>query len=124
MEREQQSRLLESVIGAAYEVSNTLGAGFLEKVYERALALELKARGFMVNSQVVLPVSYKGQAVGAYYADLLVENRLIVELKCVEKIGKEHIAQCINYLRACNREVALVVNFQHPRVELKKVILN
>lgn len=124
MERRQEDRLMEVIIGAAYEVSNTLGVGFLEKLYERALALELKQRAINVVAQAPLEVRYKGVIIGAYYADLVVENRLIVELKCVEKIVGQHIAQCINYLRACDMQVALLLNFQHPGVELKKVVLN
>ena len=95
--------MVEAVIGAAYEVSNILGAGFLEKVYERALARELILRGLQVESQVGFPVSYKGQCVGEYVADLLVEKQLLVELKCVESFSNEHLAQCINYLKASHR---------------------
>ncbi len=92
--------LVEAVIGAAYEVSNVLGAGFLEKVYERALTRELGLRGLRVHSQISYSVSYKGLCVGEYVADLLVESRLLVELKCVDRFSNEHMAQCINYLKA------------------------
>src|SRR5580658_10129447 len=83
-ERDSTDFALEAVVGAAYEVSNVLGAGFMEKVYERALLSELALRGLASKSQVVFPVSYKGQCIGEYVADLVVEDRLIVELKCVD----------------------------------------
>ncbi len=110
------------MIGAAYEVSNALGAGFLEKVYERALARELALRGLNVKSQVSYVIEYKGQCVGEYFADLLVEDKLLVELKCVDCFLNEHIAQCINYLKASGLKLGLLINFQKPRVEWKRVI--
>ena len=105
------------------EVSNTLGAGFLEKVYERALLKELVLRGMRAKAQVSFPVSYKGQIVGEYFADLVVEDVLVVELKCVERLANEHTAQCLNYLRASGRTVCLLVNFQRPKVEWKRIVL-
>ena len=107
--------IVEAVVGAGYEVSNVLGAGFLEKVYERALAQELVERGLGVRSQVPYPVDYKGACVGEYVADLLVEGRVLVELKCVERLGNEHLAQCLNYLKASGLRVALLMNFQIGR---------
>lgn len=109
-------------MGAIYEVSNVLGAGFLEEVYERALLKELVLRGMTVQSQVGFPVSYKGQCVGEYLADLVVEQRLVVEIKCVDCFANEHLAQCINYLRASGLKMALLVNFQKPKVEWKRVV--
>ena len=88
--------LTENVLGAVFEVSNTLGVGFLEKVYERALVRELGLRGIRGLAQAPLTVAYKGQAVGEYFADVLVEDVLVVELKCVERLGNEHMAQCLN----------------------------
>src|ERR1700694_3094860 len=82
-ERESLNNLFEAVVGAAYEVSNTLGAGFLEKVYQRALAKELALRGIPARPQVCYQVSYKGYVIGEYLADLVVDDRLLVELKCV-----------------------------------------
>jgi len=114
--------LVERVVGAAYEVSNVLGAGFLEKVYERALVRELHLQGLNVRSQATFPVGYKGQSVGEYVADLLVEEKLIVELKCVDQFANEHLAQCINYLKASGMKLALLINFQKPRVEWKRII--
>ena len=100
-----------------------LGAGFLEKVYERALLRELAFRGVSAKAQVSFPVCYKGQYVGEYVADLVVEEKVIVELKCVERFANEHLAQCINYLKASRLRVALLINFQKPKVEWKRVLL-
>jgi GxxExxY protein len=120
--REYLNRLAEQVVGATYEVANTLGPGFLEKVYERALAQEIAWRGLQVQAQVPISVSYKGVVVGDYCADLLVDDRSIVELKCVDPLANEHLAQTLNYLKATGRKIALLVNFQHPRVEWKRIV--
>ncbi|HLX45383.1 MAG TPA: GxxExxY protein [Bryobacteraceae bacterium] len=114
--------LIEDVVGAAYEVSNVLGCGFLEKVYERALVNELAVRSIRARSQAVFSVSYKGHPVGDYVADLLVDDRLIVELKCADCLSSEHMAQCINYLKASGIRIGLLINFQHPKVQWKRVI--
>ena len=114
--------MTECVLGAIFEVSNTLGAGFLEKVYERALLKELRLRGIRAATQVSLSVMYKGQSVGDYFADLVVEDVLVIELKCVERFTNEHFAQCLNYLRASGRMVCLLVNFQKPKVEWKRIV--
>jgi GxxExxY protein len=95
--------LTERVLGSVFEVSNTLGAGFLEKVYERALLRELALRGIRATEQVSFAVTYKDHCVGEYFADILVEDVLIVELKCVERLANEHTAQCLNYLRVLKR---------------------
>jgi GxxExxY protein len=121
-EKERLDSVAEAVIGAAYEVSNVLGAGFLEKVYERALIRELALRGLAVKSQVSYSVAYKGQRVGEYVADLLVENQVVIELKCVDRFSNEHVAQCINYLRASHLRLALLINFQKPKVVWKRII--
>ena len=115
--------LTERVLGAVFEVSNTLGAGFLEKVYERALLRELALRGISALPQASFAVVYKGQSVGEYFADILVEDVLVIELKCVERLANEHTAQCLNYLRASSRRVCLLVNFQKPKVEWKRIVL-
>jgi GxxExxY protein len=114
--------LTERVLGAVFEVSNTLGAGFLEKVYERALLRELGLQGIRATAQTSIDVSYKGHSVGEYFADLLVEDALVVELKCVERLASEHTAQCLNYLRASGLTVCLLVNFQRPKVEWKCIV--
>lgn len=116
--------MTEKVIGAAFEVANTLGTGFLEKVYERALARELTLRGVNVKSQKSMPVSYKGHHVGDYFADLIVEEALLIELKCVDRFANEHLAQCINYLKASGLQTALLFNFQKTKIEWKRILLD
>jgi len=115
--------LTEGVIGAFFDVSNAPGTGFLEKVYERALVAELRLRGIKVSSQTAYEVRYKGFVVGDYVPDLLVEDVLLVELKCAERFSDEHLAQCLNYLRASGLRLCLLVNFQKDRVEWKRVAL-
>ncbi len=114
--------LVETVIGAAYEVSNVLGAGFVEKVYERALLEELKLRNLPTTTQAPYPVLYKGKHVGVYTADLVVADRLLIEVKCVDRFTTEHLAQCINYLKASDLKLALLINFRHPKVEWRRIV--
>jgi GxxExxY protein len=121
-ERAGLEALVEQVIGAAYEVSNVLGAGFLEKIYERALMEELNVRGVRVKAQTPFPVAYKGKHIGTYSADLVVEDRLLVEVKCVDGFSNEHLAQCINYLKVSGLHLALLINFRRPRVEWRRVV--
>jgi len=116
--------LTEVIIGSAFEVMNLLGPGFLEKIYERALRHELQIRGLRTESEVHYPVRYKGKPLGDYVADLVVENAVIVELKCVRRLASEHLAQCINYLRASRLTVALLINFERPKLEWKRVLLD
>jgi GxxExxY protein len=119
---ESADLVLTAVVGAAYEVSNVLGAGFLEKVYEHALARELSLRGLRVRSQVSFPIAYKNVPIGEYLADLIVEDQVLVELKCVEHFAPEHMAQCINYLKASGLRFGLLVNFQKPKVVWKRIV--
>jgi len=114
--------LTEQVLGAAFEVSNTLGAGFLEKVYERALLTELRLRGIRATTQASFAVTYKGHSVGEYFADILVEDLLVIEVKCVERLANEHTAQCLNYLRASDRNLCLLINFHKPKVGWKRIV--
>lgn len=120
--RRRPDSLTETVIGAVLEVSNTLGAGFLEKVYERALLRELALRGVRAKAQFSISVKYKGFCVGEYFADILVEDVLVVELKCVDQLASEHTAQCLNYLKATGRTVCLLVNFQRSKVEWRRIV--
>src|SRR4051794_27828674 len=115
--------LSDNVLGAVFEVSKTLGPGFLEKVYQRALLLELSLRGIRATAEASFAVMYKGRPVGEYIADLLVEDTLVVELKCAERLANEHAAQCLNSLRVCGRTVCLLVNFHKPEVEWKRIVL-
>jgi len=114
--------LTEKVIAAVFEVSNTLGTGFLEKVYQRALMRELKFRNIRAVPEASLVVRYKGIPVGEYFADFLVEGKLVLELKCVEHLTEQHRAQCLNYLKAAGLTVCLLINFQAPKVEFKRVV--
>jgi GxxExxY protein len=123
MNANERESLIHLVVGAIYEVSNVLGAGFLEKVYERALLKELHHRGIRAQAQASFPVIYKNEHVGEYFADLLVEEFLVVEIKCVEQFSNQHLAQCLNYLKASGKQVALLVNFQRPKAEFKRVVL-
>jgi GxxExxY protein len=123
-ERASLEALVETVIGAAYEVSNVLGEGFLEKIYERALIEELGLRGLRVKAQAPFPVAYKGRHIGTYSADLVVEDRLLVEVKCVEQFSNEHLAQCINYLKASGLHLALLINFRRPKVQWRRIVHN
>jgi GxxExxY protein len=122
MDANEQESLVRTIIGAAYEVANTLGAGFLEKVYVRAMHGELRLRGLDAKTEVSFPVVYKGRPVGTYNADLVVGGRILVELKCVESFSSQHLAQCINYLKASGLSLALLINFQKPKVEWRRVI--
>ena len=99
-----------------------LGTGFLEKVYQRALLHELRLRGIRATAEASLAVTYKGTTIGEYFADILVEDVLVIELKCAERLSNEHTAQCLTYLPASGRRLCLLVNFQRPRVEWKRVI--
>lgn len=115
------NELTESIIGCAFEVINELGSGFLESVYENAMIVALSEAGLSVQSQVPVPVSFRGKRVGDFYADLLVESKVLVELKAVRAIAPEHQAQIINYLNATGIEVGLLINFGNPRLELKRL---
>jgi GxxExxY protein len=114
---------LTYVINAAvFEVNRVLGAGFLEKVYEKALLIELVQRGLKAESQVPIIVSYKGNEVGEYYADIVVENQVIIELKAVDSLQNIHQAQLLNYLKATGYKTGLLVNFSHPKAQIKRFV--
>lgn len=114
--------LTRSAIGAALRVSNALGAGFLEKVYENALAIELRLSGHEVEQQRAIEVRYRGEIVGVYQADLVVDGRLVVELKAVDALSPAHKAQCLNYLRATGIHTGLLLNFGRPRLEVRRIL--
>lgn len=109
--------------GAVFEVNRILGHGFLEKVYEKALLIELKANGLKAISQAPIKIEYKKQSVGEYFADILIEDKIIIELKAVEKLQKIHEAQILNYLKATGFKIGLLVNFTYPKAEIKRFIL-
>ena len=115
-------RLSERIIGCAYNVSNGLGAGFLEKVYENALAHEMRKAGLKVEQQRPLVVHYDGVVVGEYAADLLVEDCILVELKAVKDFDDAHMAQCLNYLTATGLSLCLLLNFGRPSVQVRRIV--
>lgn len=112
----------EKVIGCSYKVANTLGSGFLEKVYENALGHEIKKTGLIVEAQKPIDVYYDGVVVGQYFADLLVENSLLVELKAVRALDDVHTAQCLNYLKATRLRLCLLNNFGLPKIQVKRIV--
>jgi GxxExxY protein len=114
--------LTKQIIGAAFEVHRVLGYGFLEKVYEAALARELRDRGHRVVSQAEMEVSYKGESVGLYYADLLVDDAVICEVKALDKLAPAHEAQLLNYLKATGTKVGLLLNFGPQGVQVKRMV--
>jgi len=121
-DRPVRDAISERIIGCAFTVANTLGSGLLEKVYENALALELRAAGLAVEQRRGITVTYKGTVVGEYFVDLLVEDVVLIELKTVRALDRAHRAQCINYLRATGRDLCLIINFGAPRVEVQRVV--
>ena len=114
--------LTEKVIGICFEVSNELGGGFLESVYQKALTIALTQKGFTVEEQVPLKVKFRGQVVGDFYPDILVNSKLIVELKSIKSISSEHEAQMINYLKATGLKVGLIINFGRTKLEWKRLV--
>ena len=117
-------QITEKIIGCAQQVSNVLGCGFLEKVYENALVLELRKTGLDVRQQHDAAVYYDAQVVGQYTVDLFVENSVIVELKAVAGLDEVHRAQCLNYLKATGLSVCLLINFGKPRLEVRRIVSN
>ena len=118
------NRITEKIIGCVHRVSNTLGSGFLEKVYENALAIELRESGLNVEQQHAIKVFYNNALVGDFAADLLVENCVIVELKAAKTLDDVHSAQCLNYLKATGLKVCLLVNFGRPRADIKRIVFD
>ena len=108
------SDLTRTIIGCAFDVQNELGSGFLESVYEKAMLVALSEAGVPAKSQAPVNVSFRGQPVGDFYADLLVSDKLIVELKAVNRLTPQHKAQVINYLNATGIPVGLLINFGNP----------
>ena len=114
--------LTEKIIGAAFQVSNQLGCGFLEKVYENALAIELKKQNFNICQQHAIAVFYDNTNVGDFYADIVVNQHIILELKSVKQITDAHRAQCLNYLKASQFKICLLINFGNPKIEIKRIV--
>lgn len=119
----EYEELTYAINGAVFEVNRILGPGFMEKVYENALLAELKYRGIKAESQVPIKIDYKGNIVGEYLADIVVDQRIIIELKATEFLLKVHDAQILNYLKATGLKLGLLVNFTYPKAEIKRFIL-
>ena len=114
--------LVYEINKCVFEVYRVLGHGFLEKVYERALLKELRSKGLKAQAQVPIEVRYKGEIVGDYYADLVVEDKVIIELKAQENLSKAYDAQLLNYLKATKIQVGLLVNFTYPKATVKRFV--
>jgi GxxExxY protein len=118
-----EGELTEKIIGAAFKVQNTLGAGFLEKVYENSLAIELRKIGLAVESQTPYSVLYEGIVVRDYQADLVVGGKVILECKAVSALDRVHEAQLLNYLKASGLHVGLLINFGRPKLQYRRLVL-
>jgi GxxExxY protein len=116
------NELSRLIIGRAFQVQNTLGVGFLEKDYENALAYEISQAGLGVQQQYAVEVRYNHVMVGVYAADMLVDSAILVELKAVKALDAIHVAQCINYLKATGLPLCLLLNFGHPRLEIRRLV--
>ncbi len=118
----EYKELTEQIIGCAYRVYNTMGFGFLESVHEKCLMIELRKLGLRAESQKSLTVSYDGEVVGEFVADVVVEDTIILELKAVRRIVVSHEVQLVNYLVATGKPVGLLLNFGEERVEVKRKV--
>ena len=121
--KSKTDRVTERIIGAAFTVGNRLGCGFLEKIYENALVIELRKAGLRIAQQQLTKVVYDEVVVGTYVADVVVEDSVLVEIKAVKFLDEIHSAQCLNYLKATSLTLCLLINFGRPRVEIKRLIL-
>ena len=118
----QHSELTEKIIACAYAVYNKMGYGYLESVYERCMLIELAGMGLNFEAQKPLKVLYKGQVVGDFVTDIIVNDTVVVELKSVSKIVKAHEIQLVNYLVSTNKPVGLILNFAEEKVEVKRKV--
>ena len=119
---EDRDKLTETIIGCAFKVSNTLGCGFLEKVYENALVIEINKTGLKCEQQKPIPVTYQGINVGDYFADILVDEQVILEIKATKGIDDSHQAQLLNYLKATGIHRGLLLNFGTPKLGYKRMV--
>lgn len=122
--RHELDAVTEKIIGCIYRISNTLGSGFLEKVYENALAIELRKSGLKAQQQYGIQVKYDGAIIGEFAADLLIEEKVIIELKAAKALDEFHMSQCLNYLKATGLCVCLLVNFGKPKTEIRRIVNN
>jgi GxxExxY protein len=116
--------ITHQIIGSAYHVFKTLGFGFLESVYKKAMVIELSKRGLKAEEEKPLKVYYEGNVVGDFYIDLFVEDEIVVELKSIQTLGKEHEVQLVNYLNGVSKEVGLLINFGPSGVQVKRKYRN
>ena len=114
--------LTDKIIGACYKVYNALGSGFLESVYENSLIIELKKIGLIIENQKSIQVFYDGQEVGYFIADIIVENKIILELKAIKELAKIHEVQLVNYLTATGKDIGLLINFGSKKVQVKRKV--
>jgi GxxExxY protein len=124
MENYKHKELTSAIIGCFYDVYNELGFGFLEKVYENALMMELESKGFVVEKQKQIKVYFKEKQVGEYFADLIIDGNVIIELKAAESLREEHEAQLVNYLKATKIEIGLLLNFGKKPEIRRKIFTN
>ena len=118
------NEITEKVIGCAYEVANRLGCGFLEHVYQNSMFVELTHAGLKARPQSSITVHYRDAVVGEYFADLLVEDEVLVELKAVKALDEIHMAQCLNYLKATGLKICILINFGQPKIEIRRIVNN
>lgn len=114
--------LTEKIIGCAYTVYNKMGFGYLESVYEKCMMIELKKAGLKAEAQHPITVYYDDEIVGEFFADIIVENEIILELKSVRRVVKAHEVQLVNYLTATKKDVGLILNFGERKVEIKRKV--
>lgn len=122
-DKQRLNSVTEAIIGGAFAVSNALGLGFLEKVYEVALVVALRKAGLTVLQQVIYEVRHEGQIVGEYIADFVVKDAVLVELKAIKEFDSVHMAMCLNYLRASGLTLCLLINFGKAKVDVKRIVL-
>jgi GxxExxY protein len=119
----QEEQISYAIQGCVFEVYRQLGCGFLEKVYEKSLLTELALQGLKVQAQVPVTVKYKNVLVGEYFADIVVENSVILELKAQQTLPQASKAQLLNYLKATGLHLGMLVNFAFPKASIKRVVL-
>jgi GxxExxY protein len=116
-----KDEITKKILGACFEVIKELGSGFLESVYEKALLIALREKGLKAVSQAPIAVIFRNQIVGEFFADILVEDQVIIELKVAKSLMPEHLAQVINYLRATGLETGLLINFGNQKLEYRRL---
>ena len=119
----QEEQISYAIRGCVFEIYRQLGCGFLEKVYERALLAELELQGLRAKAQVPLTIQYKNAVVGEYFADVIVENRILLELKAQQTLPRACQAQLLNYLKATGLHLGMLVNFTFPKASIKRIVL-